>query len=176
MQQQAHYLPSRMLKLNVGYLMDGSHTQSKDIPIDLPRVQVDDELFFESVVGQLRISYTKEGLLVQGQLEVGVEGECYRCLSSVSRQLPIRIEELFATSNELTTEEAEFHIHEDGQLDLAPLLRAEVLIETTRGLRCSDEDACTQRMRSLEEQAGIDHIDPRLAKLQELLNSDGDTT
>lgn len=171
MQQSASYLPSRVLKLNVGFLMDG-HTNSKDIPMDLPRVQVDDELMLESVVGELRISRTKEGLLVQGDLQIGVVGECYRCLDDVARQLSVHIEELYATSNELSAEEAEFHIYDDGQLDLAPLLRAEVLIQTTRGLRCEDEAACTERMQNLEEQAGIDHIDPRMAKLRELLNSD----
>lgn len=171
MKQQSSYLHSRVLKLNVGFMLDGQ-LLNKDMTLDLPRVKVDDDLILESVNGPLRVSRTKEGILVQGDLMVGVMGECTRCLEDVHRALPVSVEELYATSHHLSAEEAEFQIHDDGQLDLAPLLRAEVLIQMTRGLRCEDTDACTKRMQDLEEAAGIDHIDPRLAKLKELLNTD----
>lgn len=175
--QSSSYLPSRVLKLNVGFLLDGQNPQqSKDMELDLPAVRVADDLDAMHVRGKLRVSRTKEGLLLQGRLAVGVQGECYRCLEPVAREVDVDIQELFATSNELSTEEAEFHVHEDGQLDLAPLLRAEVLIQMTRGVRCADKDACTERMRRLEDEAGIDHIDPRMAKLRELLNSQQDET
>ena len=71
------YLPRRMLKLNVGYLLDGSNSQhNKDMEIDLPRVNVADDLNAESINGRLRVSRTKEGLLVQGDLAVGGQGDC----------------------------------------------------------------------------------------------------
>ncbi len=167
-QQTDHYLPRRVLKLNVGYLLDGQ-SHSRDMQLDLPRVRVADDLVLAYVRGPVRLSRTKEGILIQGQLELGTEGDCYRCLEPVQRPIEINIEELYATSGELSAEEAEFRIFDDGQLDLAPLVRAEALIKTTRGLRCADEAACTERMRALEDDAGIDHIDPRLSKLKELL-------
>lgn len=167
-QQTAPHLPSRVLKLNVGYLLDGQKIH-KDIELDLPSVRVSDDLILRYVRGTLRLSRTKEGVLLQGNLTVGARGECYRCLEHVERPLEIQLEELFATTHNITEEEAEFHIAEDGKLNLAPLVRAEVLIQTTRGLRCEDEAACTARMRALEGEAGIDHIDPRMAKLKELL-------
>lgn len=167
------YLPRRMLKLNVGYLLDGGNTQhSKDMEIDLPRITVADDLNAEHITGQLRVSRTKEGLLVQGDLAVGVQGDCYRCLTPVERPIHIHIEELFARNDEMSEDEAEFKIHDDGQLDLAPLVRAEVLIQTTIGIRCEDVDACTKRMKALEDDAGIDNIDPRMAILKNLLDND----
>lgn len=172
MNHSPSYLSSRVLKLNVGYLLDGGSQHSKDMDMDLPRVRVADDLNVEFVRGPLRVSRTKEGLLVQGDLQVGVAGDCYRCLIPVERAITVHIEELYARHDGLSEDEAEFKIHEDGQLDLAPLLRAEVLIQTTRGVRCEDEDACTERMRALEQDAGIDHLDPRMAVLKELLDSD----
>ncbi len=165
------YLPRRMLKLNVGYLLDGGSQHSKDMEIDLPRVNVADDLNAEHITGQLRVSRTKEGLLVQGDLAVGVQGECYRCLTPVERPIHIHIEELYARHDEMSEDEAEFQIHEDGQLDLAPLIRAEVLIQTTIGIRCKDIDPCTERMKVLEDDAGIDNIDPRMAILKDLLDA-----
>lgn len=166
------YLPRRMLRLNVGYLLDGGSQHSKDMEIDLPRVNVADDLNAEHIKGQLRVSRTKEGLLLQGDLSVGVRGDCYRCLTHVERPLSIHIEELYARHDELSEDEAEFQVHEDGQLDLAPLIRAEVLIQTTIGIRCEDTAACTERMKALDDAAGIDNIDPRLAILKDLLDTD----
>jgi uncharacterized metal-binding protein YceD (DUF177 family) len=171
-QVSSSYLSRRVLKLNVGYLLDGNNQSSKDMTLDLPRVQVADDLNAEYIRGPLRVSRTKEGLLVQGQLEVGMEGQCYRCLVDVERPIVVDVEELYARHGDLSEDEAEFQVHEDGQLDLAPLLRAEVLIQTTRGLRCEDTDACTERMQDLEDNAGIDHLDPRMAVLKELLDSE----
>ncbi|MEO0564063.1 MAG: YceD family protein [Chloroflexota bacterium] len=172
MNQTSSYLPSRVLKLNVGYLLDGSNQSSKDMELDLPPVRVAEDMTVEYVRGPLRVSRTKEGLLLQGTLAVGVTGDCYRCLTAVERPVEVRVEELYARHNGLSPDEAEFRIHEDGQLDLAPLLRAEVLIQTTRGVRCEDEEACTERMIALEEDAGIDHLDPRMAVLKDLLEND----
>lgn len=174
-QQTAPHLLSRVLKLNVGFLLTGqAHT--KDMELDLPRVRVADDLMLDYVQGTLRLSRTKEGILLQGTLTVGATGDCYRCLEHVERPLQVHLEELFATTHDITEEEAEFHIGEDSKLNLAPLLRAEVLIQTTRGLRCEDEEACTARMRALEGDAGIDHIDPRMAKLKELLEEQESST
>ncbi|MFZ4814525.1 MAG: YceD family protein [Phototrophicaceae bacterium] len=169
-EKSSSFLPRRVLKLNVGFLLDGQMQQAKDMEFDLPRVRVDDDLDLEYVRGKLRVSRTREGILLQGRLLVGVDGDCHRCLEPTTSNFEIRIEELFATSDKLSMEEAEFHVHEDGQLDLAPLLRAEALIGAGHGLRCADVPACDARKRKLEEAAGIDHIDPRLAKLQELLD------
>lgn len=168
-QQTAPYLPRRTLSLNVGFLLDGQ-LQTKDMEIDLPAVRVTDNLVFEYVCGSLRLSHTREGILLQGEMSVGVVGECYRCLKHIERPIEVSLQELYATSKDISDTDAEFHIREDGKLDLAPLLRAEVLIQTTRGLRCEDVENCDRRMQALEQEAGIDHIDPRLAKLQQLLD------
>ncbi len=168
-QHQSNYLNNRVLRQSVGYLLNAGAGASKDATIDLPRVMVADDLMLEFVQGPVRFSRTKEGVLVQADLSVGITGDCFRCLEPVDRAVQVQLEELYATQPDA---DAEFRLHEDGILDLAPLLRAEVLITTSRGVRCEETDACDERMRALAGDDGALDIDPRLAKLQELLDAD----
>jgi len=165
------YVSNRVLKLNVGFLLNDGPAHSHETTFDAPAVRITDDLTVRHIRGTLRLSRTKEGILVQGKLHVGLEGECYRCLDPVLTDAAIHIEELYAT----TPGKAEFRIFEDGILDLAPLLRDEVLIILSRGLLCSD----TCRGLCPECGANLNHttcscrdndIDPRFARLKELLD------
>ena len=60
--------------------------------------------------GSLRLSRTKEGILIQGDLQVGIEDECYRCLEPVQRDVEISVEELYTYPN---TKASEFSIGDD---------------------------------------------------------------
>jgi uncharacterized protein len=167
---QQGYLKSRVLKISVGFLLNDAVSSTHDSELDFPPVQVDEDLIVDFIKGALRLSRTKEGILVQANLAVGVTGDCYRCLDPISSILNLELEELFSTTDKLSSDQAEFRIYDDAQLDLAPLIRAEVLLQTTRGLRCEDVDGCNERMQILRQQAEMDDIDPRLAALRQLLN------
>jgi uncharacterized protein len=117
------------------------------------------------------MSRTQEGILVQGQLEAGYTGECYRCLTAVTENVSVLIEELFAYP---TPAAAEFSLNDTGILDLAPLLRAEVLLETARGLLCQPDcrglcPTCGVNWNDTTCTCGLDAVDPRLAQLKNLL-------
>lgn len=167
---QQGYLKSRVLKISVGFLLNDAASSTHDSELDFPPVQIDEDLIVDFIKGPLRLSRTKEGILVQANLAIGVTGECYRCLDPISSILMIELEELFSTTDKMSADQAEFRIYDDAQLDLAPLIRAEVLLQTTRGLRCDDVEGCNERMNILRQQAEMDDIDPRLAALQQLLN------
>ena len=167
-----HYVSNRVLKLNVGFLISDGPAHSQDTQFDVPAVRLADDLYLEYIRGPIRLSRTREGILVQGHLDVGVSGECYRCLDPVHQEIGIDIEELYTYPVSVGVE---FCVHEDGILDLTPLLRAEVLIATSRGLLCRDD------CRGLCPQCGANRnhttcscdegaIDPRLAKLKQLLD------
>ena len=63
---------------------------------DVPRMRIADDVDLVFLRGPLRLSRTKEGILVQGDLELGIEDECYRCLRPIERHLQLSIEELYA--------------------------------------------------------------------------------
>ncbi len=166
------YVSSRVLKINVGFLLSSGPAHSHDTTFDVPRVQVTNDLTVEYVRGPIRLSRASEGILVQGKVEVGIEAECYRCLEPVTTNVTINIEELYAYGSPKVTE---FHIGEDGILDLAPLIRAEVMISATRGVLCRPDckglcPECGTNWNHATCSCAVDNIDPRLAGLKKFLD------
>ncbi|MDE2750401.1 MAG: DUF177 domain-containing protein [Chloroflexota bacterium] len=175
------YLKKRLLKLQVGFLLTEGPGNSKEVPISLPqRVQVDSDLFLESLAGGLILTRTKEGILIQGNLHVMHARECDRCLEAFNHGFVLSIAELFASPPDANI--SAFSVDSNGEIDLAPLLREEVLIEE------SYRTFCREDCRGLSAQTGINlnyereataaeamrledgaAIDPRLAVLKQLL-------
>ncbi len=169
----AHYVSNRVLKINVGFLLSDGPGHSRDMTFDVPTVRVSDDVMLQYLRGDLRISRTKEGLLLQGSFTAGIEDECSRCLEDVKRTLAFDIEELVAYPTPVGTE---FSVSDDGILDLAPLVRAEALIEASRTVLCRADckGLCPECGTNLNHETchcHEDDIDPRMAKLKQLLKS-----
>jgi uncharacterized metal-binding protein YceD (DUF177 family) len=167
------YVNNRVLRLNVGFLLADGPGHIHESRFDVPAVRVSDDLDLAFVRGPLRLSRTKEGILVQGQLEIGVEDECYRCLDPVSSTLPIILEELYSYP---ASNAVEFSIGDDAILDLASLIRAEVMIAVAGGILCGPDckglcPECGANLNHGTCECADSKIDPRMAKLQELLNA-----
>jgi uncharacterized protein len=155
----------------VGFLLSSGPGHNHDSVFDVPTVRVSDDLTLEFVRGPIRMSRTTSGILVQGQLETGVSGECYRCLEPVAKDVTIGLEELYAYP---TSSAAEFSVHDDGILDLAPLLRAEVLLAMVNGLLCRPDcqglcPNCGANWNYAACSCALEAVDPRLAGLKKFL-------
>jgi uncharacterized protein len=166
------FVPNRVLKLNVGFLLGAGPGHIHDTAFDVPAVRVSDDVDLAYVRGPLRLSRTKEGLLVQGKLHIGVEDECYRCLDPMLRDVEIELEELY---NYPVPKDSEFSLSDDGILDLSPLIRAEALIEDARGALCRPDckGLCPECGTNLNHETchcAEQEIDPRLARLRQLLD------
>jgi uncharacterized protein len=162
------YVSNRVLKINVGFLLADGPGHSHATRFNVPEVKVAEDLMLNYVRGPLRLSRTKEGILVQGRLETGVNGECYRCLDTVTQNVTIDLEELFAYP---LPRGAEFSINDTAILDLGPLLRAEVLLSTARGLLCRPDcrglcPNCGANLNLTTCSCGPEAADPRLAQLK----------
>lgn len=173
MKQYANgYIGNRVLKLNVGFLLASGPGHSHETQFDVPEIRVSDDVDLRYLRGPLRLSRTKEGILVQGELHVGVDEECYRCLDTVLANVPITIEELYSYP---PRRDSEFSVGEDAVLDLAPLIRDEVLIALDGGVLCRPDckglcPDCGANLNLTTCSCADENIDPRLAKLKELLN------
>jgi len=174
-ESSASPLSNRVLKLNVGFLLSLGPGNIRDVPFEMyESVQIADDLVANSIVGHLRLSRTKEGLLVQTHLTVGVDRDCARCLQPFEQAVPVEVEELYAYPQPLP--ETEFFIGQDAKLNLAPLLRAEILIVL------SHREYCREDCKGLCPICGINRneescdceaelIDPRMSVLKQLLDS-----
>ena len=171
-QSKITYLSNRVLKLNVGFLLTDGPGNSQDSRFDFPHVRVADDVRANYIRGPIRLSRTKEGVLVQAQLKVGIDGECYRCLDPVDREIEVDIEELFAYGD---PNAAEFVIDTTGILDLSPLMRDEILINESERVLCRPDckGLCSQCGTNLNHatcDCETDAVDPRLAELKHLLD------
>ncbi|HRL13679.1 MAG TPA: DUF177 domain-containing protein [Aggregatilineales bacterium] len=167
------FLNSRVLKINVGFLLHDGPAHSQDSKLDIPAVKVADDLIFDYVRGPIRLSRTTEGILVQANLHIGIKAECYRCLDEVNHDVEVTIEELFTHHSQANLE---FSIDDDAILDLGPLLRAEVLIAASYGVLCKPDckglcQECGTNLNHETCECSQKPIDPRFAKLKELLDS-----
>lgn len=172
----AGHLNKRVLKINVGFLLSAGPGNQKIIDMNITdSVKIADDLVVNSISGEIRLSRNKEGILVQSpELTLIVDRECSRCLTSFEHPIIIDIEELYASPRPI--DESEFFIGQDGQLDLAPLLRAETLIQLSLREYCQPNclGLCVHCGTNLNEatcDCAANQIDPRMAKLKELLDA-----
>jgi uncharacterized protein len=168
-------LSNRVLKLNVGFLLSAGAGNSKDIQVDIQdTVRIAEDLSANAITGKLRLSRTKEGILVQSQLDIHLERECARCLDLFEHAIPVNVEELYASPRPIQGNA--FFVGADAQLDLAPLLRAEALIALSHRQFCREDckglcPHCGTNLNHETCDCANQAIDPRMAKLKELLDA-----
>ncbi|MDX2136685.1 MAG: DUF177 domain-containing protein [Chloroflexota bacterium] len=172
------YVGHRVLKLNVGFLLAAGPGHDHETTLNIPKVRVAEDVDLDYLTGTLRLTRTQEGVLVQGTLHAGYEVECLRCLDTVQHDEPFVVEELYAYP---ATATSEFSIEEDGILDIAPLVRAEVLIGNEHGVLCKEDckglcPECGVNLNHEPDHMHEEEIDPRFAALKALrdqLNAQG---
>lgn len=166
------YLKSRVLKTNVGFLLSAPSGTHQDSQLEIPTlVKLDEELIVNAVNGSLRMTRTKEGVLVQADLTIDVTNECSRCLTPVGQIIEVDFEDLYVYP---PSSASEFSVGVDANLDLAPLLRAEVIIAMSRRILCKETclGLCLECGANLNDAPCSSHdtvIDPRMAALKKLL-------
>ncbi|MCE2489096.1 MAG: DUF177 domain-containing protein [Anaerolineae bacterium] len=170
--ETSHPLKQRVLRLNVGDITGAGPGYRQQASLDMPALQVAGDLVLAFLRGPFRLSRTREGVLLQGELLAGLRGECGRCLTPMLAELPLQLEELFTYP---VASGVEFGVGEDGMLDLAPLLRAEVLIASANGLVCKTDcrglcPQCGANLNDTDCGCQLDDVDPRLAALRQLLD------
>ncbi|MBE0703169.1 MAG: DUF177 domain-containing protein [Afipia sp.] len=164
------YIGNRVLKLNVGFLLASGSGHIHETALNIPAIRVAEDVDLDYLKGLLRLSRTKEGILVQGELKAGFGAECSRCLDPIQREVTLQIEELFAHP---VPGDCEFSVAEDGILDLSPLIRSEILIEEEHSVLCRIDckglcPECGQNFNYGTCSCTDEVIDPRMAKLKAL--------
>ena len=142
-----------------------------DLGIEVLRVPEGSPVDFE-----LRLEAVMEGVLVTGQAQAVLEGECVRCLEVIHDDVVADLQELFAYEESDTAvsgdEENASRLYGD-LLDLEPLLRDAVVLTLPFQPLCREDcpGLCTECGARLADDPGHQHdepVDPRWAALQEL--------
>lgn len=91
-------------------------------------MQFSPDFSVSQLTGVVRISRTPQGLLLQGEFNGSHQEECVRCLAEYTQPLATSFSELYAFTAK-TVSESELRVPEDGNIDLAPLVREYLLLE-----------------------------------------------
>ncbi|GAB4546987.1 MAG: hypothetical protein OHK0023_07550 [Anaerolineae bacterium] len=164
------FVPARILKFQVGALLTEPKGHFKEQELTIPRVRIAEDVMVEYLRGLLRFSRTSRGILVQGKLHTTLPADCTRCLTPIEVPVTLELEEVYVYPPEASVE---FTLSDDGILDLASLLRQEVLLETPIGVLCKEDclGLCLECGQNLNEgpcTCNREGIDPRLAALAAL--------
>lgn len=120
--------PRFPLRINVGFLLHQPIGTSRDIPFDFPSLRLPPDLELGDFKGGVHISRTPQGLMLMGTFRGAMQMECVRCLAQFEQPLSTQVSELYAFNHHSVTESG-LIIPEDGNIDLAGLVRECLLLE-----------------------------------------------
>lgn len=139
---------NKPLRLNVGYLYNKAIGTIRDIPVNFDQLTIDD-LKLKDLKSTVRISRTREGLLLQVDAGAEVQADCDRCLKEFFLPVNFEFEELYQFPSRYR-EETDQLLPDDGYIDLSSLYR-EYLI-----LAMPIKSLCREDCRGLCEVCGAD--------------------
>lgn len=118
---------NKPLRLNVGYMFNKAIGTSREIPVDAEIIEVDD-IFIKNLTSLVRISRTREGLLLQVNAEAEIQTICARCLEEFFLPVSVSFEELYQFPSR-HRQETDLILPADGSIDLEPLYREYFILE-----------------------------------------------
>jgi uncharacterized protein len=153
-------------------LMSFTAPAPADLGIEVLRVPEGSPVAFE-----LRLEAVMEGVLVTGEAQAELVGECVRCLEEVRDEVVADFQELFVYEESDTAthpqdgEDDDVSRLEGDLIDLEPLLRDTVVLTLPFQPLCRDDcpGLCIECGARLADDPGHQHdepIDPRWSKLQ----------
>lgn len=138
------------------------------------------------VEGEVDLLVTPEGILVTGTAHMVLTRACRRCLELTASDVVVDIEEQFYPTIEVITgkpwpvdhhDEPELLIDEHHILDLTEVLRQYAVAETVKPVVCREDclglcPVCGANRNIEPCNCHLERIDPRLAALAQLLESE----
>ncbi|UCH60444.1 MAG: DUF177 domain-containing protein [Anaerolineales bacterium] len=170
-----HY-PKNPLRLNAGFLINQPVGTSRDFDVEIQRIFLPPDLELSDLIGTAHVTRTAQGLLVQVRLHATLVGECGRCLTDFQLSLDTDFTELYAFSHNSVTE-SNLRLPENGQINLAPLVREYMILEIPITSLCQPDckglcPLCGENLNENTCNHNNEAIDPRLSILKSLLDGE----
>jgi len=127
-----------LLRINVGFLINQPVGTSRDIEINHQKLSLPPDLEMTDFSGKVHIGRAQQGILVQGSFEAVVNAECVRCLALFEQPLQTSFTELYAFTRQKASE-MELVLSEDGNIDLAPMVREYLSMEIPISPLCRED-------------------------------------
>jgi uncharacterized protein len=166
------------LRLNVGFIVAQSAGYSRDFTIEIPQVTLPPDLVIDDLAGEVRVSRTPQGLLIQAIIKGNTVLDCVRCLEPFPHRLVANFTELFAFKRRNITDSG-LLVPEDGQIDLEPLIREYMILDLPISPLCHADcqglcPTCGENLNFVTCNHDEEPADPRLEVLKKLLENKSD--
>ncbi len=166
-------------RLDVSHLAKQSPGTYRTFDFQFRSLHFDPHFDLRDLEGTITVSVTDDGVAAKGKLTAETELECTRCLESYQQTLDIHFTEIYSFSPS-EDEEDDFKeqlLPPDGYINLEPLIREYALLDIPIRHVCSEDckGLCPVCGANLNEEDCGHHreeIDPRMAKLQQLLDEE----
>ena len=164
------------LRFNVGYIIHETPGYAKDISFEFPFYELDEDLTAKDFKGEVLFTRTQKGILLEARLWAVIPTECTRCLDATLTDVESRFTELYAFDHRTETESG-LIVPEDGYIDITDLAREYMLLDTPTTPLCKPDCAglcpiCGENLNYGTCDCKTDAIDPRMAKLKDLLDDE----
>jgi len=164
------------LKLNLGFIAQQSIGYSRDFHFKFPILALQPEFVARKLDGQIVVSRTSEGLLIQGEFRALIDSICSWCLGAFEEVLKTEFAELYTFPTHVQ-EDTELIYPDDGQIDFAPIVGEYLIIELPMNPVCKEDckglcSVCGNNLNIEVCDHGTESIDPRLEILKSLLDED----
>jgi len=168
--------PHNPLRFNVGYIIHETPGYVKNLSFEFPFYELGDDLTAKDFKGELTFSRTQKGILLEANLSAIIATECTRCLDATLTQIVSLFTELYAFDHRTETESG-LIVPEDGYIDITDLSREYLLLDTPTAPLCKPDCAglcpmCGENLNHGQCDCETDAIDPRMAKLKDLLDDE----
>jgi uncharacterized protein len=165
--------PSR-LRFNFGFFLEASLGTSRTIELNYPAIQIED-LTLRPLIGTFTATRTSEGVYLRGTLTSTLGDQCVRCLADATTSIDLKLDDLFYHPPQ-TAPKGEYSFGEDGEVDIAPLVRELAVLATPIQPICRPDCQglcieCGQNLNKGACSCEPDLVDPRLSILRQLLDS-----
>jgi len=164
------------LQLNLGFIAQQSIGYTRDFLFESPTLLIQPDLELFNFNGKIDVSRTSEGLLFQGEFRAFINSTCGRCLVDYKQRLKSEFAELYTFQSHVQ-EDTELIYPEDGQVDLAPVIREYLLLEYPINPVCKADcqglcPICGNNLNHELCTHDPDPIDPRMEILKSLLDGE----
>lgn len=165
--------------LNIGFVIYETVGYSRDFPIEAPEINLPPDLALTDLHGNVRVTRTPQGLLLQGAINARTMAECGRCLITFQQPLHAQFTELYAFTPSSATDTG-LLVPESGKIDLQPIVRDEMMLSMPIRPLCQANckglcPVCGENLNETTCNHEDETPDPRLSILKELI-SDVDKT
>jgi len=169
----------QILRLNVGFITSQNVGYSRKFTFDHPYIHIPPDLDLYELSGHAIGTKTAKGILIQVSLDAVTTLECSRCLEDYPHSIGIEFTELFVFDHQNIDESAQ-RLPEHGGIDLAPLVREEMLVSVPINPLCSSQclglcPICGGNRNEVLCDHPESSVDPRLEVLRSYLVEEPDS-